>query len=59
MEKLIKIVRFGHFQIWKYNQNLQAVSSKNASFRSAIVEGKVQNKVIKLAPQTAANSGIA
>ena len=59
MEKCIKIVRFGHFQIWKYNQNLQAVSSKITSSLSAIVEGKVQNKVLKTCTQAAANSGIA
>ena len=47
MEKFIKIVRFGHFQIWKYNQNLQAFSSKIISSRSEIVDGKVQNEVLK------------
>ena len=47
MEKFIEIVCFGHFQIWKYNQTLQAFSSKITLSLSEIVDGKVQNKVLK------------
>ena len=45
MEKFIEIIRFGHFQIWKYNESVQAFASKITISLSEIVDGKVKYKI--------------